>query len=275
MIKNIKDLVKSRRSVRAYDGREITAEDKAKLCAFMENTPNPYGINVEFKLMDAGEHGLKCPVVVGTDLYVGGKIKRVPSAFEAFGYSFEMLVLYAKSLGIGTVWLGGTMNRPAYEAAMELSEDEMMPCASPLGYPAKKMSLRESMMRKAIKADERLPFEELFFDGSFDAPLTEEKAGELSYPLEMVRRAPSAVNKQPWRAVVAGNAVHFYLKRSSGFAAHEKLDMQRIDMGIALCHFDLAARELGMKPSFSVEDPGIPHDDGTVYIASYQVTNNR
>ncbi len=271
IMENIKDLVKNRRSVRTYDGREITAEDKARLCAFMENTPNPYGINTEFKLMDAGKYGLKCPVAVGTDLYVGGKIKRVPSAFEAFGYSFEMLVLYAQSLGIGTVWLGGTMNRPAFEAAMELAEDEMMPCASALGYPAKKMSLRESMMRKAIKADDRLPFEELFFDGSFDAPLSEEKAGELAYPLEMVRWAPSAVNKQPWRAVLEGNTVHFYLKRSSGFGNHEVLDMQRIDMGIALCHFDLAARELGMRPSFAREEPNIPLGDGTLYIASYRI----
>ena len=31
----------------------------------------------------------------------------------------------------------------------ELSADEIMPCASPLGYPAKKMSLREGTMRKA------------------------------------------------------------------------------------------------------------------------------
>lgn len=270
-MENIKNLVKSRRSVRSYDGREVTAEDKAKLCAFMENIENPYGINVEFKLMDAGEHGLKCPVVVGTELYVGGKTKRVPSAFEAFGYSFEMLVLYAQSLGIGTVWLGGTMNRPAYEVAMAIAEDEMMPCASALGYPSKKMSLRESMMRKTIKADERLPFEELFFDGSFETPLTEEKAGKLAYPLEMVRWAPSAVNKQPWRVVVESNAVHFYLKRSSGFGNHEALDMQRIDMGIALCHFDLAARELGLKPSFAEEHPGIPHDDGTVYIATYRI----
>ena len=51
---------------------------------------------------------------------------------------------------------------------MELSEDEIMPCASPLGYPAKKMSIRENMMRKAIKANTRLNFEELFFDGAFD-----------------------------------------------------------------------------------------------------------
>lgn len=183
--------------------------------------------------MNAKEDGLTCPVVVGTDLYVGGKIKWSENASVAFGYSFEMLVLYAQSIGIGIVWLGGTMNRFAYEEAMELDGDEIMPCASALGYPAKKMSLRESMMRKGVKADERLPFEELFFDGSFDTPLSKEKAGTWAEALEMVRLAPSAVNKQPWHVVVTDNAVHFYLKRSKGFARTSKLDMQMIDMGIA------------------------------------------
>ena len=133
------------------------------------------------------------------------------------------------------------MNRPAYEAAMEMNEDEMMPCASPVGYPSKKMSMRETMMRKAIKADERLPFEELFFEGSSGCPLTVEKEGELAVPLKMVRLAPSAVNKQPWRGVIEDEMVHFYLKRSKGFGKEGKLDMQMIDMGIALCHFALTA----------------------------------
>ena len=109
----------------------------------------------------------------------------------------EKLTAFAQSMGIGTVWLGGTMNRSAYEEAMDLDTDEIMPCASALGYPAKKMSFRESMMRKGVKADERLPFKELFFDGSFDKSLAKENAGKCLDALEMVRLAPSAVNKQP------------------------------------------------------------------------------
>jgi len=117
------------------------------------------------------------------------------------------------------------MDRAAFEKTMELAEDEVMPCMSPLGYPAKKMSLRETMMRKGIKADERMAFEELFFDGSFASSLTKEKAGILCYPLEMVRLGPSAVNKQPWRIVIADHAAHFYLKRSKGFNGGT-IDMQ-------------------------------------------------
>ena len=126
-------------------------------------------------------------------------------------------------------------------------------------------------MRKSIRADERLPFEELYSDGSFENPLTAEKAGDLAQPLEMVRWAPSAVNKQPWRAAVCDGAVHFYLKRSKGFGHSATLDMQRIDVGIALCHFDLAAENSGLNPVFVLDDPGISTAADTEYIASFRI----
>lgn len=268
-MEHIAQLVRNRRSVRTFDGREIRREDREKLLSFIEGIDNPYGIPLEFQLLDAKEQGLTCPVVSGTNLYVGAKARMVPHVNEAFGYSFELLVLYAQSLGIGTVWVGGTMDRAAFERSMELRGDEIMPCVSPLGYPANSLSLRENMMRKAIKADSRMAFETLFFDGAFGVPLTEAKAGALAEPLEMVRLAPSAVNKQPWRVVVTGNAVHFYLKRAKGLADGAALDMQKIDLGIALCHFSLAAREKELDVTFAIQDPGIPADPGTEYIASY------
>ena len=270
-MEHISELVKTRRSVRTFDGRTINAEDLQKLTSFMDKIENPYGIPIEFKLLDANEQKLTCPVVVGTNLYIGAKSQRTPHIEEAVGYSFETLILYAQSLGIGTVWVGGTMDRAAFERAMELKENEMMPCMSPIGYPAEKMSLRETMMRKAIKADSRVPFEQLFFDGSLDVTLKKEQAGKLAEPLEMVRRAPSAVNKQPWRIVVDKNAVHFYLKRTKGFISDAAGDMQKIDMGIALCHFALSAKENGLDVSFNIDNPGITADADTEYIASYLI----
>ena len=262
-------LVRSRRSVRTYDSRPLTSEDAEKLTSFMSDTDNPFGIPVAFTLLDAKKQKLSCPVVTGTDLFLGTKVKRVPHAEEAVGYSLEKLVLYAQSLDIGTVWIGGTMDRNAFQRAMELDKDEMMPCVTPLGYIAKKMSLRESMMRKGVKADSRLPFETLFFDGAFDKPLTKEKAGVLADCLEAVRLAPSAVNKQPWRVIVADNAVRFYLKRSKGFVSEAAGDMQKIDLGIALCHFALSAKENNISLTFTLDDPCMTTEADIEYIASY------
>lgn len=268
---NTTELINKRRSVRTYDGRALDERTKEQLLSFANSIQNPFNISVKFKFLDAKKYGLTCPVVSGTELYVGGKIEKVPKASVAFGYSFEEFVLYAQSLGLGTVWLGGTMNRSAFEQAMGLGENEMMPCATPIGYTAKKMSIRETMMRKAIKADGRLPFEELFFDGSFDTPLAKETAGEFADPLEMVRLAPSAVNKQPWRVVVANNTAHFYLKRSKGFDHEGKLDVQMIDMGIALCHFALTAKENNLNINFAQDDPKLISNDDVEYIASYKL----
>lgn len=268
-MEQITTLVRTRRSVRTFDGRPLMQEDTENLSSFMSKIENPYGIPVEFKLLDTKKQKLSCPVVTGADLFVGTKVKRVPHAEEAVGYSLEMLVLYAQSIGIGTVWIGGTMDRSAFERAMSLDKDEMMPCVSPLGYTAKKMSMRESMMRKGVKADSRLPFETLFFDRTFEESLTKEKALSLIEPLETVRLAPSAVNKQPWRVVVADNAAHFYLKRNKGFISDAVGDMQKIDMGIALCHFALSAKESGLNISFSINDPNLTSDSDTEYIASY------
>ena len=266
---NIANLMRGRRSVRTYEVRPLSPEDLEKLSSFMERIENPYGIPVEFKLLDGKTRKLKCPVISGADLFIGAKATRAPHMEEAVGYSFEMLVLYAQSLGIGTVWVGGTMDRAAFERAMDLTENQRMPCMSPIGYPAQKMSVKESLMRKGVRADSRAPFASLFFDGGFDKPLAPEQAGALAQPLEAVRWAPSAVNKQPWRVVVKENTAHFYLKHAKGFVSDAVGDMQKVDLGIALCHFALAAEEDGLNIQFNINDPRIAAGPDTEYIASY------
>ena len=84
----------------------------------------------------------------------------------------------------------------------------------------------------------------------------------------MVRLGPSATNSQPWRIVLCGNTVHFYEKQNKGMSSGD-WDVQKIDMGIALCHFELGALESGLHPVLHLEDPNLPAQEGLVYIASY------
>ncbi len=229
------ELIRHRRSVRTFDGVPLRQEDAEKVLRFAERVETPFDIPITWKLLSAKEDGLSSPVIVGADTFIAGKLQRRPHAEEAFGYAFEKVVLYAESLGLGTTWIAGTMDRPAFERAMELKADEVMPCVSPLGYPSQRMSLRETLMRKGVHADSRRAFSELFFDGRFDRPLSEDTPYRDA--LEMVRWAPSAVNKQPWRVVIDGPKAHFYEKKSKGFADAGGWDLQKVDMGIALYHF--------------------------------------
>lgn len=84
--------------------------------------------------------------------------------------------------------------------------------------------------------------------------------------LEAVRWYPSAANMQPCRIVKVGNAFHFFEKHMDGYKSSAPWDVQKIDMGIALCHFISVA---GGK--FSVEDPGITTPANTEYIATVTV----
>ena len=268
---NAMELIRQRRSVRTFDGKALKAEDREKLLSFAAQIGNPYGLPITWRILSAKESRLSSPVISGTDTFIAGKLCRASHAEEAFGFAFERFVLYAQSLGIGTTWIAGTMNRPAFEKAMDLEDGEVMPCVSPLGYPAAKLSLRESLMRKGIKADSRLAFNALFFDGGFDRPLTQEAAGELTTPLEMVRWAPSAVNKQPWRVVLNGKTAHFYENKSKGYVDGTGWDIQKIDLGIALYHFTCGLEAQGIDWRLAVTDPGLSAPEGTVYIATIEM----
>ena len=260
--------IMGRKSVRSFDGRPVSAEDRERLEQYIRSIRNPFDIPVRFVLLDAKQHGLSSPVLSGETLFVAGKVDKVPYSDVAFGYSFEKLVLYAWSLGIGTTWIGGTMKRELFEQAAGLSEGEMMPCVSPLGYPAKRRSIRETMIRKGVRADSRLPAEKLFFDGAWDAALPSEKRTADAGLIEMVRWAPSAVNKQPWRVIVTDGGYHFYEKRDKGYAGEKTGDLQKIDVGIALCHFAMGLEEMGAEHEISISDPGIAVPDGVEYIAT-------
>ena len=265
------DCIKKRRSVRTFSGEALREADARSVMEFAGAVSTPYGLPIEWLLLDARREKLSSPVIAGEAAYIAGRMRRAPHAEEAFGYAFEQIVLFACTLGVGTTWIAGTMDRSAFERAAAVGPDEVMPCVSPLGYPAKKMSLRESVMRKGVRADSRFGFGELFFENDPAVPLTEERAGELLDAFEAVRLAPSAVNKQPWRIVLCGDRARFYKCANRSRVSADGWDIQKIDMGIALCHFALAAAETGVKTAFEIAAPEIAVPENWQYIASYRL----
>ena len=76
------------------------------------------------------------------------------------------------------------------------------------------------------------------------------------------------MNKQPWRIVVSGNDYHFYEKHDKGYVNEKVGDMQKIDIGIALCHFMSGLEAQGKKPEIVTADPGIAIPEGVEYIVT-------
>ncbi len=272
---SIEEAVKKRYSVRNYSDREIEIEKRKDIETFIETLENPFGNKISFHYLGGdgmndqqklGTYG----VIKGAKQYIGTTIKLEDMALEALGYEFETMILYLAHLGIGTCWLGGTFDRKGFAEAMNIEGDELFPVISPYGYAAAKKHIKEMAMRKVIKADKRKDWNELFFKGDLESPLTEEYAGELAFPLEMVRLGPSASNKQPWRIVLDDKAVHFYEDREPGYSDRFPYDIQRVDMGIAAAHFDLSVKEKGIPGHFDTKaDPEIKLPENMEYVFSW------
>lgn len=249
------EIVKKRISVRTYSGQQVTSELRDRINKYMETLTNPFSVKVNFKLIDAdskdqskklGTYG----VIKGASLYIGATAKKEMFNLAAIGYEFEKLILFATSLGLGTCWLGGTFKRGEFAKTIGVQDDEVFPAISPVGYPADKKSLTDSFVRYLAKGDKRRSWENLFFNGDFSKPLTKEDAGEFAFPLEMVRLAPSASNKQPWRIVKIDNAFHFFEYKTPGYSDAFSYDIQQLDMGIAACHFEQAVKEKNLPGEF-------------------------
>lgn len=126
-------------------------------------------------------------------------------------------------------------------------------------------------MKATAGSKKRKPWNKLFFNKSLDHPITEEEAGSYAAPLEMVRLAPSASNKQPWRIVKNDNYWHFFLDYSKLINKAIGYDIQRIDIGIAMCHFELTALQEGLSGKWTIDKsrPEIKGTENLHYITSW------
>jgi len=274
----VEQTVRSRYSVRTYEEQPLSEGEKEKINAYiaeLQKASSPFSDDVTLRLLEAkagtgteklGTYG----VIKGAENFIGAAVPSGESAMEALGYTFEKLILYLTHLGLGTCWLGGTFKRSAFAAAMSLKENELFPVVSPVGHPGTKKRRMENFARKIAKADQRKAWNELFFKNDFTTPLDKSDAGEYTFPLEMLRLAPSASNKQPWKVLKSGNAFHFYEVKTPGYGDKAPYDIQKADVGIAFCHFHMAALEKDLAGEFKkLPEFGVPVPDHTHYLFSW------
>ena len=195
---------------------------------------------------------------------------------EDFGYLMEFAILFATDLGLGTCWLGGSFTKSGFAKKIAVTEAESVPAVTSVGYIADNSKAQDWIRRRAGGAM-RQPADKLFFDGQFGQSLELMALGPYATVLDMVRWGPSASNKQPWRIVRQDNNWHFYLQRTPGYGSDGWLgrligvaDVQRLDMGIAMCHFELSAMELELRGRWMVAEPDIAKPDKyTEYTVSW------
>jgi nitroreductase len=280
------EAINKRASVRSYTDRPIEEDKKQELLNLLKSTNvGPFGHKVRFALVDFSEMDKNEIRSLGTYGFISGAQLFIVSAIKDglggiggvralvdLGYCFEKVILAATNLGLGTCWLGGTFKRANFAMSINASKDEIVPAISPIGYARDRRTIREMAVRRFANSDQRKSWAELFFHGNFNIPLSKESAGAYAVPLECVRLGPSASNNQPWRVVYQKPQVafHFYLKRTLGYnKLNGKIDLQLVDIGISMCHFELSVREKGLAGTWEVAKPDLDMGDAE-YIATWK-----
>ena len=270
-------LIKRRSSWRTYKSELITENHKKQMLEIIKNSvSSPYEGNCSFHFLKIPELGTgeakrlgTYGVIRGCQEFIVGTAEKTPYAREHFAYIMEKIILHATELGLGTCWIGGILKRELFADAINLPENYLLPAITPIGYNADKRRIFEKGMRSIIKADKskRKSWDKIFFTNNFASPITTEEAGIYETPLEMVRLAPSASNRQPWKIVKEKDKdiFHFYFKpHSKIYSSYAKLDI-----GIAVCHFDLSLKELDIKGEWTISEPDIQKPEFHYYSITW------
>lgn len=267
----IVEIIPERFSCRIYLDEPISAATLLKLQRYIDSLPSgPFGSKPRFKIVAAslddpaalrglGTYGF----IHGASAFLVGASIPVGFYLEDFGFLMEDIILAATSLGLGTCWLGGSFTRSSFEKRISKLPGEEIPAVTAMGLIGNQNEARNGLIRRKVGAHSRRPWERMFWENEFGNPLSKTKAGKYAVALEMVRLGPSASNKQPWQIVRIGTEWHFYIRRTEGYrlgAINKSLkiaDLQRADMGIAMCHFELTCRELGLSGKWTQSNPNL------------------
>lgn len=288
--RSIFDLVHERKSVRSYKDQPVARDVLRKIEESLKHMPDPpLRSRPRFVMAAAAEGDAESLKGLGTygiirkpAGFVIGAVRQDPDGLVDFGFCMQAIVLKLTDLRLGSCWLGGTFRKSRFAERIGAAGGECVPSVLPFGVPVEMKGALETLMRAGAGSDRRKPFESLFFKSGFNRPLSREEAGPYGRILEAVRLAPSASNRQPWRVVLdpETGAFRFFLRRDPGYGLQLRwlrlLDLQRVDLGIAACHFELTATECGQPGAWTPPDGGLmPLPENTIHILTWNPTQSR
>jgi nitroreductase len=169
------------------------------------------------------------------------------------GFRMEQVILFATMQGLGTCWVGGMFSEKTLSELLNLNKNERVIALTPLGYPDTSFygrTIDTIMHLGGPDTRRRKSLAEIVFGPEFGSSLRSGDS-DLLEMLECTRLAPSWTNSQPWRFVVGGNEI-IALAQVRPTSVRNGKHYYRLDLGIAMSHFFLTAKELGWKGKWEI-----------------------
>lgn len=154
--------------------------------------------------------------------------KNIENVQNKIGYYGELLTLESTNLGLGSCWIGGTYDKKAVENIINVKDNENLYCIIAIGNVKENKNLKEKLISSFSK--NRKPFDKVLISNEKEIPIW------VRTGIEAVIKAPSAINRQPWKYEFNNNTVKVYLEKG-------KSGYEDIDIGISMAHFELGAKK--------------------------------
>jgi nitroreductase len=281
---DIQTLIRNRISIRTYEKRMVDPGQLAELEDFIRDlTPGPFsngsfGFLIQASsqihpdaLKNLGTYG----IIRNPAGFIIGKVKPLQDLLVDYGFQMECILLRLTAMKLGTCWLGGTFHRSRFEERFADDPEVIIPAVISFGHSSEKRTIIDRTIRWGAGSKKRKAWEKLFFAGDFRVPLSPRINEGYDAALEMVRLAPSASNRQPWR-IVRDNKTkrfQFYIQRDPDYQrtikTHGMADLQLIDMGIAMAHFELSVRAQGFTGRWVKDTVACNCPENTQYLCTW------
>ncbi len=262
--KPIDVIIKERVSCRTYQDKPLDIKDRDALVSFFDFAETSQKAeNLRFYLTEHNPVDLKEQKLADYGLFSGlrtfiiGVMDTADLCYVSFGNAMEYVVLKATELGLGTCWMG--YFNPLLTGNVKATVNQKIPAICAVGYPAATKAFKERAARLFVGASKRETWEKLFFAGDFSESLNREEAGPYAESFELLRLAPSSGNTQPWRIVKAGPKHVYHFFKTIVNDRYEERRLHDIDMGIAMCHFELGAAKHNLRGQWTKTEHHLAH----------------
>ena len=217
------DYIYKRKSVRNYDMAPLDDERMNQVERFVKNLrPLWPGIETAYEILT----NVKGITTLTAPHYLAISSEKADGYLENIGFMLQQLDLFLSSEGLGACWFGAAKKPAGLKSSLRYVIT--LAFGQPAGSPYREIS---EFNRK---------------------PLSEISSGS-DERIEAARLAPSSVNFQNWFFAAADGKIEVYRKKSILSAEPHLGDMNKIDIGIALCHLYIATEHFGREFVFTKE----------------------
>lgn len=263
-IQNLEQTILNRKSIRTFKNEAVSSEHLVEIEQYLQWQLQDQTFSKTYNIDLIDKQELTADIKLGTyGIIKGGRYFLILSgklddgSKQQLGYIGEKVVLKIHSLGLGSVWLGGSYNRGDFKKVIDIKDDYQVQLVIPFGVIDNNKHLLGKLAGSISHS--RMPLNKIAFIGSELMDINTLDNDVYQAALKQLQLAPSGANRQPWRVVVIDDTFHFY--NTKGLSP-------QTDLGIGFAHFQLWLEDCGYMGEVSKQE----NDYLANYQFSYQVT---